>query len=460
MIRYSLNDTIAAVATGAGESGIGIVRISGKEALSIADKIFFSGAKCRPSEFKTYTTHYGLIKDGNEIVDEVILTVMREPASYTKEDVVEINCHGGIVALRKALELVLNNGARLAEPGEFTKRAFLNGRIDLSQAEAVLDIIRAKTDSALEAGIIQLKGALSKEIAAVRNSLVGVLSELEANIDFPEDGGSCKDGTEIRKAITTCNKRLAELIAGSLTGKILREGIHVVICGKPNVGKSSLLNRLLKEERAIVTPVAGTTRDTIEEMLDIKGIPVRITDTAGILKPRSAVEKKAVKRSRDYIARADIVMLMFDASKQLNKSDRSLIKQLKRKNTIAILNKIDLKARIEKSQICANFRRVIEVSAKKGSGIKLIENEIADFVYGGCIKPRESVIVTNRRHVEKLHLAQKLLAEAANSLDNRLSFEFISQDIKDALLLLDEITGRVFSDDLLDKIFSSFCIGK
>jgi len=454
MLKDSSADTITAIATPQGESGIGIIRINGPRALAIADKIFVSKDGRMPSEFKTYTTHYGWV------VDEVILTIMRAPRSYTKEDIVEINCHGGIIPLRKVLSLVLKNGARLAEPGEFTKRAFLNGRIDLAQAEAVLDIIRSKTDSALEVGIEQLKGGLSKEINRIREILLDALSVSEAKIDFPDEDTGEENLRDIGEKLNTCGTKLKTLLENSRLGRVLREGIHAVICGKPNVGKSSLLNALLREERSIVTPVAGTTRDTIEEVIDIKGIPVRITDTAGILKPRGLVEKKAVARSKKYIEKADLVILLFDASKKVSQEDKSLMKKLCRRNTIAVINKIDLNQKIEKERISRVFKRIIEISAKKGKYIHLLEDAIVDLVYAGRVKSKESPIVSNMRHIETLRSAQKLLAAAVNSLDNSLSLEFISQDIKDTLGLLDEIVGRKFSEDLLDKIFNNFCIGK
>ena len=470
MRNLNLSDTIAAVATSIGESGIGIVRMSGKDALKIADKIFLSKDKRKPSEFKTYTTHYGwIVEAGNlklktqnrNIIDEVILTVMRAPKSYTKEDVVEINCHGGIVALRAVLDLVLINGARLAKPGEFTERAFLNGRIDLAQAEAVLDIIRAKTDSALKIGIEQLKGALSRQISKIRAGLLDVLSLLEANIDFPEEEIGAVDYKRIQQRLNKIDAQMISILEAAKYGRILREGIHVVICGKPNVGKSSLLNALLKQERSIVTPFAGTTRDTIEEIIDIKGIPIRIVDTAGIIEPRDLVEKKAVLRSKKYIDLADMVILLFDGSKKLDKNDSILIKKLKNKNTIAVVNKIDLKQKIEKNGLSKIFADVITISAKKAKNITALEEAIAAVVYKGQIISSESIILSNLRHIESLRRAQKLVAEAANSMDNsQLSIEFIAQNIKDALFSLDELLGKKFSEELLDKIFDDFCIGK
>ncbi|MFA5149302.1 MAG: tRNA uridine-5-carboxymethylaminomethyl(34) synthesis GTPase MnmE [Candidatus Omnitrophota bacterium] len=460
MIRNDLTDTIAAISTPVGEGGIGIVRVSGKEALRIADKIFVSPSAKKPSTLKTYTTHYGTIADNVRVIDEVILTVMRQPRSYTREDVVEINCHGGIVALRDVLELVLERGARLAEPGEFTRRAFLNGRIDLTQAEAVIEIIRAKTDSALKIGVDQLKGALSNQINKDRAFLLDALSVLEAGLDFPEEEATTADLENVGKKIAAAGKDLEELIANSKLARVLREGIHAVICGRPNVGKSSLLNALLKEERSIVTPVPGTTRDTIEEIIDIQGIPVRIVDTAGILEPRDLVEKKAVQRSKKHIAASDLVIVLFDGSKKLSREDRFLAGKLKNKKVIAVINKMDLKQRLERPKISKIFKRVIDISAKRLKNINLLEKEIVDLVYGGHIAGAEPVLVANLRYVKMLQKAKIVIAQALKSLDNRLPSEFIAQDIKEALGYLDEILGKKFSDDLLDKLFAEFCIGK
>jgi len=457
-----LNETIAAIGTPIGESGIGIIRISGKGALPAADKIFVSKDGKKPSGFKTFTVHYGWVSAGRNIIDEVLLTVMRAPKTYTKEDVVEISCHGGVIALRRVLDLVLENGCRLASPGEFTKRAFLNGRIDLIQAEAVIDIIKAKTDSALSVGLNQLEGGLSQEINRIREVLLEVLSGLEANIDFPEEEIGAVNLSDYSRRLSSVNNEMKRILDSSWAGRVFREGISVVICGKPNVGKSSLLNALLKQERSIVTPIAGTTRDTIEEIIDIKGIPVRIVDTAGMIEPRDLIERKAVQRSRKYIAAADLVILLFDNSKKIDPQDEVFMRRLQKKKVIVVINKIDLKAKLEREKILKKFDHIVDISAKKMKNIGLFEEAIADLVYKGRIKSSESVLASNLRHIELIRKAQKVIAEAANSLDNNKSvpIDFMAQNIKDALRHLDDILGKNFSEDLLEKIFSEFCIGK
>jgi len=465
MKQQVLVDTIAAISTPLGESGIGIVRLSGPGAIAIADRVFLPKKGKSITGFKTYTTHYGWIvedKRSKAIVDEVLLTIMRSPRSYTKEDIVEINCHGGIVALRKVLELVLENGCRLSEPGEFTKRAFLNGRIDLAQAEAILDIIKAKTDYALKVGAEQLRGGLSLGINKIRTRLLEALSILEADIDFPDDELGIPQIKKIKDSLNDINKRLEELLRGAKTARLLREGVSAVICGRTNVGKSSLLNALLKKERSIVTPIAGTTRDTVEEVMDIKGIPVKIVDTAGIIRPRDLIENKAVRRSKRYIALADLVILLFDGNRKLSAEDLRLIKKLKNKVVLAVINKIDLKQRIQRSVIKNSFQGVIDISAKKNKNINLLEDCIANLAQEGKISIHESASISNLRHIEKIKKAQKLIAEAVNSVDNNklLHSEYVCQDIKDALLALDDILGRRFSEDLLDRIFRNFCIGK
>lgn len=455
------NDTIAAIATPVGVSGIGIVRMSGQGALKIADKVFQAKDGRKPSSFKSYTVHYGWIADASrQIIDEVILTVMRAPRSYTKEDVVEINCHGGIVALRRVLDLVLENNARLADPGEFTKRAFLNGRLDLAQAEAVIDIIRAKTGSSLKISQEQLKGNLSQLISKLSSGLLDMLSVLEANIDFPEEEISPANLKEMRIKLGAINRQLLSLLESAKYGRVLREGIHAVICGRPNVGKSSLLNALLKQERSIVTAVPGTTRDTIEEIIDIRGIPIRIVDTAGILEPRDLIEKKAVARSKKQIGLADLVILLFDGSQPLHNNDLRLMQRLNKKIVLAVINKCDLRQKIERQKLRKSFSSLIEISAKKNKNINLLEDAIAGIVYSGSLKSPESAIISNARHIQAVKKAQKLIAEALVSLDNLLSIEFIAQDLREAIGFLDDILGKRFSEDLLDKIFRDFCIGK
>lgn len=462
MVNINLDDTIAAIATPIGESGIGIVRISGRKALSIADRIFVSRDRQKPSSFKTYTTHYGWIIDPKRglKVDEVILTVMRKPRSYTRQDIVEINCHGGIIPLRKALELVLDLGARLSKPGEFTKRAFLNGRIDLAQSEAVLDIIRAKTDSALRVSVEQLKGGLSKRLNQLRDKLLELLTILEANIDFPDEDLEAIDIKNIATGIDRVNQELRFLLENSKRGRIFREGIKVVICGRSNAGKSSLLNALLKCERSIVTPIAGTTRDTVEDILDIRGIPIRIVDTAGIIEPSDLIEQKAVSRSQRCIQEANLVLFVFDGSRDLSYEDKTLMRKIKLKPTLALINKIDLKQRIKQDEIAQRFPQLVKISAKKQKNIDLLEEAIAQFVFNGKIKPDEGIWVSNLRHIQQLKKVQKSIMRARKSVKMNLPFEFIAQDIKEAAGFLDDILGSSFSEDLLDRIFSEFCIGK
>lgn len=464
-MKFALNDTVAAIATGSGDSGIGIIRISGPCAFAVADKVFIPKSGIKPSQSKGYSIHYGWITSGHrrqDTIDEVLLTVMRSPRSYTCEDMVEINCHGGIIALRAVLEVVLENGCRLAQPGEFTKRAFLNGRIDLSQAESVLDIIRAKTDSALKVGITQLRGALSKQMHHARETLLEILSGIEANIDFPEEEIDTSVLKEASGRLQAIDKELVSILKNTRQGRIYREGIHAVICGKPNVGKSSLLNALLKQERSIVTPIAGTTRDTIEEIIDIKGIPVRIVDTAGIVEPSDLVEKKAVQRTQEQIDLADLILFVFDGSRKLSKEDHVLIRKLlsKKKIIIALINKIDAAQKIEKAEIRKKFNCAIEISAKKMKNISLLEESIAQLIYAGEVINPESVVASNLRHIHALKKAKQHVVEAIAAISNELSLEFVAQYIKDALGYIDEILGKNFSEDLLDKIFADFCIGK
>jgi tRNA modification GTPase len=453
-------DTIAAVATAAGEASLGIVRLSGSRALEIADKIFVNKKGLKPSGFKTYTMHYGKVVYAGAVLDEAVLSVMRAPYSYTREDVVEINCHGGTAALRRILDAVLDSGCRMAGPGEFTRRAFLNGRIDLAQAEAVIDIIRAKTGSALKLGLEQLEGNLSREINKICRLILDILAELEAHIDFPEEDIGKEEMDGVSRSLQGISGRVKRLLDGAETGRILRDGMKIAICGRPNVGKSSLLNALLKKERAIVTPLAGTTRDSIEEQIDIKGIPVRVIDTAGILKPRNVVERKSVCRAKSCIRSADLVIILFDASRKLGSEDREFIREVKNKKAIAAINKIDLKTKIDKPELCRVFGRVEEISAKKSTNIGLLEDAIYEFACRGELLDSEHILVSNLRHIEALKETQFFLKHAACVICDRLPLEFLAQDLKDACARLDRVLGKDTSAGLLDKIFSNFCIGK
>ncbi len=464
-----LDDTIAAISTPSGHGGIGIVRISGKEALAIADRIFIGKKGGTPSQFKSFTVHLGNIVDppevgphAPEIIDEVLLTVMRGPHSYTTEDIVEISSHGGSVSLRTILNLALRFNARLAEPGEFTKRAFLNGRIDLVQAEAVLDIIQSKTDAFLKVSTHQLKGELSTELDHIRSGLMAVYTEIEALVNFPEDELSAASLDAIRDNIAGQARNVTELLASSEHGKILREGIKIVIAGRPNVGKSSLLNALLKQPRAIVSEIAGTTRDTIEENAQIQGIPYQLIDTAGILEPRDVIEEQAVERSHRYIQAADLVLFLFDINQSIAKDDLVLTEQFARQNLIVILNKSDLDHNIDKEKVQALFpgKKILEISTLHKDSVPVLEQEIFANIWHETTMDTHGVLVSNLRHIESLRKCGQALERAGKIFAEGLSLEFISEEIKEAVRHLDYITGRDLDEDLLETIFSRFCIGK
>jgi len=454
-------DIIVAISTPVGEGAIGTVRMSGKDSLKVADKIFKGKNGCLPSKFKSHTVHYGLIlEDKKKIIDEVLLTVMRAPRTYTREDIVEISCHGGAISLRNILELIIRNGIRLAEPGEFTKRAFLNGRIDLSKAEAVLDIVRAKTDAALKLGVEQLSGGLSNKIKHIRQELVDILAQIEADIDFCDEEIDTQSTKKLSKKLDSVIEELDVIILDSKKVNFFREGIKVTICGRPNVGKSSLLNAILRKERAIVTPIAGTTRDVIEEFVNIGGVGIRLVDTAGMVKPKDLIEHHAIRLTKDSIALSDIILLVFDSSQKLTKKDYGLIKELKGRDVIAVLNKIDLAQRIEKQKIKKSFKKVVSVSSLAQKGIGKLEDAIISFVYKGKVVSSEGLITTNTRQIEQIKQANNLLEKAKASFANKLSLEFIALDLKLALDSLGRITGETVDDAILDKIFSEFCIGK
>lgn len=455
-----LEDTIAAIATPLGEGGLGIVRISGPQAFSIGDKIFTKKISRLPS----HTIHHGyiIVPRSKERVDEVMLSIFKKPRSFTAEDMIEISGHGGIVPLRRILEICLSNGARLAEPGEFTMRAFLNERIDLTQAEAVIDVIRAKTEMGLKVALHQLDGALSSKIEGLRRELINLSAHLEAAIDFPEEDierlGSHQMLSRARKVL----KEVRKLLEGAAGGKILREGIKTVIIGRQNVGKSSLLNALLKETRAIVTPIPGTTRDIIEEFISVKGIPLKIIDTAGLTATEGIVEKESMERTRRSLKAADLILLVMDAAIHLAKEDHRIMEDVKDKKVIVVINKTDLPEVIEIKEIrkILHNKRIIKVSATKKTGLRRLEGMIIDLIFAGGVTPSDRILVTNVRHKAALERTKESLKNVIVSSKKNMSAEFISVDLKIALNSLGEITGKTVTDDILDDIFSQFCVGK
>ena len=456
-------DTICAIATPIGEGGISIIRISGNNALDMASSIFRPKNKQDIKNMKTYTMRYGNVinAENNEIVDDVILSYMKGPYSYTGENVVEINCHGGVVATNRVLNEIVKSGARLAEPGEFTKRAFLNGKLDLSQAEAVIDIIRAKTELSMKSAIMQSKGSLSKEIGELRKYLLNVLALIEYAVDFTEDDEDIIDDnllSQIKDGINKTIERIKKLLKNADEGKIIRDGLNMVIVGKPNVGKSSLLNALLREKRAIVTDIPGTTRDIIEEYINIDGIPVRIIDTAGIRDTEDTVEKIGVERSKEKIEEADLVVLMMDSSREVDDEDKLIIDAVKDKKYITLLNKIDLNRKIS-DDIIGNLRNIIEISAKNEIGIDNLKDKLKELFFDGEIDS-ESLIISNTRHKQALYRALENCTIALEKIQSSEFLDLISIYITSGMRALGEITGDELEEDLLNKIFSEFCVGK
>ena len=473
-----LDDTIAAISTPLGKSGIGIVRLSGKDAIPIAEKIFVTSDGKRLSKVSSHTLHYGWIVEKSKIknqkskfkrplakeglIDEVLLTVMRAPKTYTREDTIEINCHSGIVVLRRILELVLKNGARLAEQGEFTKRAYLSGRIDLAQAEAVLDVINSQTQDALGAALGQLQGGLSAKIKALRKNILDIVSQIELSIDFSDQDVQAKSREELLKEMDQVSQNLQGLLDSADKGVILREGVTCVICGKANVGKSSLLNALLKKDKAIVTPIPGTTRDSVCETIDLFGIALRLVDTAGIIKGGNLAETEAVKRSRKHIKEANLVLLVLDASQKITSQDLAISRSLSKKPAFVILNKEDLPPKINKQRAEKIFsgRKALKVSALQGTGLDELEREVADYIWEGKVNSNADILVTNIRHKEALKAAQRFIKRAIKTGRDGQGPEIIALDIKEAQNSLGEIIGEICCEDILQRIFSQFCIGK
>lgn len=457
-------DTIAAISTPPGEGAIGIVRLSGEEAIAVADRVYKLGSK-QLADQTSHTIHYGNIVNPktNDTVDEVMVTIMRAPKTFTREDVVEINCHGGILAVNQVLQIVLQNGARLAEPGEFTKRAFLNGRIDLSQAEAVMDLIRAKTDKAMYVALQQLDGNLSNLIRNLRSEILDTLAQVEVNIDYPE-----YDDVEEMTSILLIEKAkqvkaaVQQLLETASQGKILREGLATAIIGRPNVGKSSLLNYLLREEKAIVTDIAGTTRDVIEEYVSVKGVPLRLIDTAGIRETEDIIEKIGVERSRKALVDADLILLVFNQNEPLTDEDKALIEATNQNHRIIILNKMDLpnKLDLEELEFLVGKDAIVKTSVLTQSGVDVLESKIADLFFSGNTGEKDATYVSNVRHIALLNDAESALDDVIDGVESGMPVDLVQIDMTRCWDLLGEITGDSVQDELLTQLFSQFCLGK
>ena len=452
-------DTICGVSTPPGEGGIGIVRVSGTRAIEIASRVFKARSAKKLEDQPSHSLIYGQVRDPGtgDIIDEALVSVMRAPASYTREDIVEINCHGGMMPLWRTMSLLITSGARQAAPGEFTKRAFLNGRIDLAQAEAVMDIIHAKTEQSHRAANEQLLGGLSSEVVNLRDRLVSIVAAVEAGIDFPEEEIETPTGHPLADEVRSAIQRVEELISSYRYGRVLREGIATAIIGKPNVGKSSLLNRLLKQNRAIVTDVPGTTRDVLEEYLNIAGLPFKILDTAGIRHSHDVVEQEGVRRSLAMISSADVVLIVLDASQPMTGEDQRVLEEAKRKPAIMVMNKSDLE---QKAESPAWPETVVEISCMTGAGLDNLKKSLVGLVQQGAVPPREHVWAVNQRHKTALEQAKTSLEKALASTTSGQSPEFIALDLRDALDSVGLIIGATHTDDILERIFRDFCIGK
>ncbi|QJD85787.1 tRNA uridine-5-carboxymethylaminomethyl(34) synthesis GTPase MnmE [Cohnella herbarum] len=455
-------DTIAAIATALGEGSIAVVRVSGQDAVGTVAKIFKSKLDLR--EVPSHTVQYGWIADPQEdlILDEVLVTVMKGPRSFTAEDVVEISTHGGIVAVKSVLELVLRHGARMAEPGEFTKRAFLNGRIDLAQAEAVIDLIRSKSDRAFQVARKQADGALSKQIIPLRQQLIELVAHVEVNIDYPEHDVDEVTADLIRDNCSSVLAQVNDLLIKSNEGKILREGIVTVIVGRPNAGKSSLLNALARDNKAIVTDIPGTTRDIVEESVSLSGIPLRLLDTAGIRETNDKVEQIGVERSHGALNDADLVLLVLNHHERLHEDDKKLLQQLKDRSTIIVVNKIDLPGQLELAEIERDYAkdRIVFLSAKDGSGIEDLEKAVSGLFFSGAVESGDITYVSNVRHIALLHQTKRSLEDAIQATYEGIPIDLIQIDLAASWESLGQILGDAAGDSLLNQIFSQFCLGK
>ncbi|WP_425539103.1 tRNA uridine-5-carboxymethylaminomethyl(34) synthesis GTPase MnmE [Microaceticoccus formicicus] len=458
-----MDKTIAAISTSIGEAGIGIVRMSGKTAIEIGKSVFVPANNREISDDSNRKLLYGHIYDGDTLIDEVLVAFMHAPYTYTKEDMVEIYTHGSIVSVKKVLELLLKRGADIAERGEFTKRAFLNGRLDLSQAEAVIDVIKAKTDSSYKQSINQLKGGLKDKISSLRNSLMEILMFVEVAINFSEDGQEELNTSKVIKDGRMLLEEMSELINTSNKGKIIRDGVNTIILGKPNVGKSSLLNNLLRENRAIVTDVPGTTRDMIEEFININEVAIRLVDTAGIRETDDIVEKIGVERSLELSENADLIIAIFDISNELDEEDHKILEIIKDKKTIVLLNKVDLGSIVAKEEIENTIGevRIIETSMNHEIGIKELEESIVELFYLGDINMDSDIIISNSRHEKLLRESKQSLSDAIDAIESGIPIDCAEVDLRNSWIKLGEITGESTTpESVLDKIFSEFCIGK
>ena len=454
-------ETIAAISTGMSNSGIGIVRISGDDAFQIIDRIY-KGKKLL-SEADSHTIHYGFIKDGGETIDEVLVSVMRAPRTFTGEDTVEINCHGGVYVVQRVLETVLKNGARPAEPGEFTKRAFLNGKMDLSQAEAVIDVITSKNEYALQSSVSQLRGSVKKKIETMRETLLYHTAFIETALDDPEHISVDGYGETLEKELIPIREELKKLIDSAGNGRIIKEGIQTVILGKPNAGKSSLLNVLSGRERAIVTEIEGTTRDVLEEQIYLNGLNLNMIDTAGIRQTEDVVEKIGVEKAREYAESADLIIYVADASRKLDENDREIAQIIAGKKVVVLLNKSDLEPVLTREELgifLENEFPVIEVSAKEEKGIRELEQQLKTMFLSGDLSFNDEVMITNMRQKSALQDAYMSLRKVQESIEDQMPEDFYSIDLMDAYEALGSITGETIGEDLVNEIFSKFCMGK
>lgn len=453
-----MEKTIAAISTATGEAGIGIVRMSGEKAFEIADAVF---KPANSTEFHNRKMTYGHIEEDRQLIDEVLISYMKGPKTYTTEDMVEIYTHGGMISVRKVLALLLKKGAETAGPGEFTKRAFLNGRLDLSQAEAVIDMIQAKTEKAYDASLEQLEGSLQKEIYNIRQKLLDILAHIEYSINFLEDGQEELDNKIIEEKGREVLEELERLYLSSNQGKIVREGIQTTIVGKPNVGKSSLLNALIRENKAIVTDIPGTTRDVIEEYIDLGGFALKIVDTAGIRETEDVVESLGVNKSLEFIETADLVIALFDASRELDQEDKQILELLRNRKFIIVLNKSDLEKKWEKEALgLADTTPILELSVLKGEGIQDLEDKILSLFYEGEVVQKSDVLVTNIRHRDLIEKGIESMERVLADYNMGIPIDCLEVDVKSTWEILGEITGETIEDDVLDKIFKEFCVGK